>query len=782
MQPGWQTLGKPLSNTGHEQLEALSKLGPVVSSTLDLETVLTTVVARATQFAGADAALISEYDERSQEFRPRASHNLEPEIVGALRRAPLRKGEGAVGRLANTHEPVQIPDLARHGADPSGLPGDITRFGHRALLAVPLVREGQIIGGLVICRKIPGEFSQDVIDFLMTFAAQSALAIQNARLYAETKRREWEATKLYEISTQLASSLDADHVLDLITTETIGLLGGDASGLYTYDAERGGLTFHRGIHLDPELLRDLVLTPGEGVAGRAFQERRPVWTGDRLTDPALQYTPAAAPLVGSKAPRAYLAVPILSRGEVYGVLVDYFFEPHDFTPNEIRLLSSLADHAAIALENVRLLEELQSRTRELGQSVAELKALGEVSQAVSSTLDLRTVLATIVARAVQLSGTSGGIIYEYDEAAEQLHPRATHRTEEELVEVLRTAPLRLGEGAAGKAVATRAPVQVRDILDEYAVTRIRTIFTRYGYRSLLAVPLLLEQRILGALVVWRQESGSFAPELVNLLQTFAGQSVLAIQNARLFREIEEKGQQLEIASKHKSQFLANMSHELRTPLNAILGYTKMIQSDIYGPVPETIRDVVGRLEQSGRHLLGLINDVLDFSKIEAGQLTLALTDYSMKDVVQAVLAAAESLAAEKKLRLTIMLSPDLPVGKGDQRRIVQVLLNLVGNAIKFTEAGEVTVQATTSDGAFVVSVRDTGPGISPADQQRIFEEFQQVDSSNTRRKGGTGLGLSIAKRIIELHGGRLWVESAPGEGSTFWFSLPVRVERPPEPS
>jgi signal transduction histidine kinase len=262
---------------------------------------------------------------------------------------------------------------------------------------------------------------------------------------------------------------------------------------------------------------------------------------------------------------------------------------------------------------------------------------------------------------------------------------------------------------------------------------------------------------------------------VNLLQTFAGQSVLAIQNARLFREIEEKGRQLEIASKHKSQFLANMSHELRTPLNAILGYTKMIQNNIYGDVPAKIREVVGRLEQSGRHLLGLINDVLDFSKIEAGQLTLSLHDYSMKEVVQAVMTSVESLVAEKKLDLDIAVSPDLPLGRGDQRRIVQVLLNLVGNAIKFTEVGQVRVEASAADGTFVVSVRDTGPGISPADQQRIFEEFQQVDSSATRKKSGTGLGLAIARHIVEMHGGRIWVESSPGTGSTFSFVVPIRA-------
>ncbi|MGH8059877.1 MAG: sensor histidine kinase [Candidatus Entotheonellia bacterium] len=247
--------------------------------------------------------------------------------------------------------------------------------------------------------------------------------------------------------------------------------------------------------------------------------------------------------------------------------------------------------------------------------------------------------------------------------------------------------------------------------------------------------------------------------------------------ANLEQKVEERTHELEIASTHKSQFLANMSHELRTPLNAILGYTELIADHIYGEVPEKIRDVLERVQQSGRHLLSLINDVLDLSKMEAGQLTLALNDYSMKDVVYSVLTAVESLVAEKKLALGVMVPPDLPLAKGDERRIAQVLLNLVGNAIKFTEEGEVRVQATTADGMFVVSVSDTGPGISEADQQKIFEEFQQADTSSTRKKGGTGLGLAIVKRIIDMHGGRVWVESSLGQGSTFSFTLPVRVER-----
>ncbi len=452
------------------------------------------------------------------------------------------------------------------------------------------------------------------------------------------------------------------------------------------------------------------------------------------------------------------------------------------TGDELEALANQFNSMAAQLREsyANLEQKVEARTRELTEALEQLKALGEVSQAVSSTLNLETVLATSVARAVQLSGTTGGVVYEYDEATQEFRMRVTHRMGDELVEAIRATPIRLGEGAVGRAAATRAPVQVRDILDEreYGATRLRPILTRMGYRSLLAVPLLREERIVGGLVVLRREPGAFSADVVNLLQTFATHSVLAIENARLFREIEEKGRQLETASKHKSQFLANMSHELRTPLNAILGYTELILDNIYGDVSEKVRDVLTRLEKSGRHLLGLINDVLDLSKIEAGQLVLSLGDYSMKEVVQTVFTGVESLAAEKRLALKVTLPPDLPLGHGDERRITQVLLNLVGNAIKFTEVGEVRVEVSATDGAFRVAVSDTGPGIAPADQQKIFEEFQQADSSSTRKKGGTGLGLSIAKRIVEMHGGRIWVESSLGKGSTFWFTLPVRVERP----
>jgi signal transduction histidine kinase len=442
-----------------------------------------------------------------------------------------------------------------------------------------------------------------------------------------------------------------------------------------------------------------------------------------------------------------------------------------------RLFAELRESKGKLEDYSRTLEQkVEVRTRKLARSVEELKALGEVSQAVSSTLDLEMVLTSIVRHAVQLSKTDTGTIYEFDEAEGVFLPSVNYGAPVEYVEALRESRLRVGDRTVvGQAAIKRAPDQVPDLADvpDYPLPYVQ----QAGYRALLALPLLREDRLIGGLVVRRKAAGEFPAPVVGLLQTFAAQSVLAIHNARLFREIEEKGRELESANQHKSEFLANMSHELRTPLNAILGYTELILDNIYGDVPEKIQEVLERLEKNGRHLLNLINDVLDLSKIEAGQLTLSLNEYSMGDVIQTVFTSVEALAAEKDLDLKVEVSKDLTIGKGDEQRIAQVILNLVGNAIKFTDEGEVKIEVTVSNETFLVSVHDTGPGVTEADQQRIFDEFQQADGSSTRKKGGTGLGLSISKKIIDMHGGRIWVESTLGKGSTFRFTLPIRVEK-----
>src|SRR5262249_27754962 len=473
--------------------------------------------------------------------------------------------------------------------------------------------------------------------------------------------------------------------------------------------------------------------------------------------------------------RTSLGVPLLREGEPIGVLFLARTRVEPFTQQQIDLVATFADQAVIAIENVRLFDEVQTRTRELSQSVEELRALGEVSQAINSTLDVETVLTTIVAKAVQLSGTDAGTIYTFDQTRQEFRLRATHGMDEAMIAAIRDRGIRVGETAIGKAAAEQTPIQIADTLKDTSL--VLDIIIQAGFRALLAVPLLRSDQIIGALVVRRKEPGEFPEHTVKLLQTFADQSVLTIQNARLFREIEDKSRQLEEASQHKSQFLANMSHELRTPLNAILGYTELMTDGAYGEPSEKMLGILKRLEANGKHLLGLINDVLDLSKIEAGQLALELSEYCIQDIAQTVRSTLEPSAADKKLGFKVEMSSELPPGHGDGRRLTQVLINLVGNAIKFTDAGEVAIKAEANNGSFHVSVRDTGPGISAADRVKLFQEFQQANNAITRKKGGTGLGLAISKRIIEMHGGRIWVESQVGQGSTFAFTLPVVVEQ-----
>ncbi|HTM71778.1 MAG TPA: ATP-binding protein [Pseudolabrys sp.] len=419
-------------------------------------------------------------------------------------------------------------------------------------------------------------------------------------------------------------------------------------------------------------------------------------------------------------------------------------------------------------------KKVEIRTGELEQSNKQLRALGEVSQAVNSTLDLQTVLDTIVAKAVQLSGTEAGAIYVFDSTKREFGLRATSGMTDDLIAAIGQQHSGFSD-AVGRMVEIRAPVQVADLNDE-PHTATTDIMLKAGFRARLIVPLVGAQGAVGALVVRRRVPGEFPKSTIELLQTFAAQSVLAIENANLFHELEKKSVELQLASRHKSQFLANMSHELRTPLNAILGYTELIVDKIYGEIPPKALTTLERVQANGKHLLGLINDVLDLSKIEAGQINLTLTDYSVKDIVYNVYSAVESLANNKKISLKVDIAPELPQARGDERRLTQVLFNLVGNAIKFTDDGEVAIKASSSNGSVTVAVHDTGPGISAADQEKIFEEFQQADSSTTKEKGGTGLGLAIAKRIVEMHGGRLWVESQLGQGATFSFMVPVKVE------
>jgi signal transduction histidine kinase len=449
-------------------------------------------------------------------------------------------------------------------------------------------------------------------------------------------------------------------------------------------------------------------------------------------------------------------------------------EPGPFSDKQIALLRTFANQAVIAIENVRLFKELQARTEALSRSVSELQALGEVGQAISSTLDLQTVLSTIVARATQLSDTDAGVIYEYDDQREVFLPRATEHLEAEIIETLLATPVRKGEGATGRLAEVQEPIQLPDILVAPSESRVRGALVRTGYRALLAVPLVREEHLLGALTVLRKVSGEFAPEVIELLRTFATQSALAIQNARLFREIEIKGRQLEAASQHKSQFLANMSHELRTPLNAIIGVTDLLLEDARDLNRADEIEPLERVLRAGRHLLTLINNILDLSKIEAGHMELELDDFHLSPAIDDALLLMRERAGRGGLALERHVDGRVGEIRGDERKVKQVLLNLLSNAVKFTpEGGRIDVRAALVDGTVEISVTDTGIGIAPEDQEVVFEEFRQVGKAEKKAEG-TGLGLALCRKFVELHGGRIWVKSQVGHGSTFTFTLPVR--------
>ena len=701
---------------------------------------------------------------------------------------PLVRGT-VNGRAVLEGRAVHVADVQTQvGEFPEGSE-NARKMGHRTILSVPLMREGVAIGTIGVRRTEVRLFAERQVALLQTFADQAVIAIENVRLFTELQEKNRaltaahaQVTEALEQQTATAeilrvissSQTDVQPVFDTIVRSAVRLCGGLFSALFQFDGE---LIHHVANHnhtaeaID-EVHRIYPARPTRDLfTGRAILERAVVHIPNVELDPEFQHR-AISRAIGF---RSGLWVPMLREGNPIGVIVVNRAEAGPFSDSEIELLKTFADQAVIAVENARLFKELQARTGELTQSVEKLTALGEVSRAVTSTLDVETVLDTIVSRASQLAGADGCSIFEYDEAAEQFELRAIHNDDPAFVEALRAVPVRKGEGLMGRAAEIREPIQVPDITQPGAYqSSARDTLIRFGYRAVLSVPLLREDQIIGSLSFNRKAPGEFSPEVVEVLNTFATQSVLAIQNARLFHEIADKSRQLEAASQHKSEFLANMSHELRTPLNAIIGFSEVLAQGMFGAINDKQTEYLHDILESGRHLLSLINDILDLSKIEAGRMELELIDFDLPQAIQNALTLVRERALRRGIALHHAIDDRVAAIRSDERKVKQVLLNLLSNAIKFTpEGGRIEVRAASTDGMVEVSVTDTGFGIAPEDQDAVFEEFRQVGTADKKAEG-TGLGLALSRKFIELHGGRIWVTSQVGVGSTFTFTLPVR--------